>query len=396
MPAAETSQGISWDRLELPATPVANLSAYIHIPFCAARCGYCDFNTYTNLHFGAGASAAVFDQRLVAEMDLLAQHLRLDQPLSTVFFGGGTPTILPATTLVAIYQALCERFGGVRGEVTTEANPETVTQEDIDTLAAGGFTRISFGMQSARQHVLTRLDRKHTPGKVAEVTRWARQAGLDYSLDLIYGTSGESREDWRISLETAISYQPGHISAYGLTIEPGTAMGAQLRRGQISAPDPDVLADKYELADEILNAAGYRWYEVSNWALPGKESQHNRAYWTNANWWGFGPGAHSHISGVRAWNIKHPVAYSRALAASNFPIADWEVLSQREREEEAIMLGIRLREGIGRPQHVPDNVLADLITDGLIEAKMAREGRICLTRRGRLLADRVIAALWED
>lgn len=379
---------------ELELAPVEDISAYVHVPFCSVRCGYCDFNTYTNLDFGDGASADRFADTLIREVELVADTVTATRPLRTVFFGGGTPTMLAARDLAAILAALTDAFGSPTGEVTIEANPETLTARVLEDLAQAGFTRFSFGMQSAREHVLAALDRQHTPGQVREVTRWARELGVDYSLDLIYGAPGESMEDWRASLDAAIELEPGHISAYGLTIEQGTKMGARLRRGEIAEPDPDLLAAKYELADDVLACAGYIWYEVSNWAKPGKESQHNRAYWTNSNWWGFGPGAHSHIAGQRMWNVKHPVAYAGKLAAGTLPIAGLETLTAVERREEDIMLGIRLREGIPVGKTSTD-VVAGLIADELIDAAAALSGRIKLTRRGRLLADTVIRTLWE-
>ncbi|AZR06201.1 coproporphyrinogen III oxidase [Trueperella pyogenes] len=379
---------------ELELAPVEDFSAYVHVPFCSVRCGYCDFNTYTNLDFGDGASADRFAGTLIREVELVADMVTATRPLRTVFFGGGTPTMLAARDLAAILAALTDAFGSPTGEVTTEANPETLTARVLEDLAQAGFTRFSFGMQSAREHVLEALDRQHTPGQVREVTRWARELGVDYSLDLIYGAPGESMEDWRASLDAAIELEPGHISAYGLTIEQGTKMGARLRRGEIAEPDPDLLAAKYELADDVLARAGYTWYEVSNWAKPGKESQHNRAYWTNSNWWGFGPGAHSHIAGQRMWNVKHPVAYAGKLAAGTLPIAGLETLTAVERREEDIMLGIRLREGIP-VGNTPTDVVAGLIADELIDAAASLSGRIKLTRRGRLLADTVIRTLWE-
>ncbi|WP_461005332.1 radical SAM family heme chaperone HemW [Trueperella pyogenes] len=379
---------------ELELAPVEDFSAYVHVPFCSVRCGYCDFNTYTNLDFGDGASADRFAGTLIREVELVADMVTATRPLRTVFFGGGTPTMLAARDLAAILAALTDAFGSPTGEVTIEANPETLTARVLEDLAQAGFTRFSFGMQSAREHVLEALDRQHTPGQVREVTRWARELGVDYSLDLIYGAPGESMEDWRASLDAAIELEPGHISAYGLTIEQGTKMGARLRRGEIAEPDPDLLAAKYELADDVLARAGYTWYEVSNWAKPGKESQHNRAYWTNSNWWGFGPGAHSHIAGQRMWNVKHPVAYAGKLAAGTLPIAGLETLTAVERREEDIMLGIRLREGIP-VGNTPTDVVAGLIADELIDAAAALSGRIKLTRRGRLLADTVIRTLWE-
>ncbi len=377
------------------AGPVNDLSAYVHIPFCSVRCGYCDFNTYTNVDFGGGASANRFAATIVREIEMAGQILEPAAPLETVFFGGGTPTLLPATDLTLILEALGATFGAPTGEVTTEANPESVTKADLAALQAAGFTRVSFGMQSARPHVLEVLDRLHTPGQVDAVTHWARELDLEFSVDLIYGAPGESLEDWQASLEAAIALEPGHISAYGLTIEEGTKMGAQVRRGELPEPDPDELAAKYEMADEALSAAGYEWYEVSNWAKPGKESQHNRAYWTNANWWGFGPGAHSHIDGSRFWNIKHPIAYTGKLEGGDFPIGGGEALSDIERAEEDIMLGIRLSDGILVPDHTPSDVIASLIADELIDGRAALTGRIRLTRRGRLLADTVIRTLWD-
>ncbi|MDP9805617.1 oxygen-independent coproporphyrinogen-3 oxidase [Trueperella bonasi] len=375
---------------------VEDFSAYVHIPFCSVRCGYCDFNTYTNLDFGGGASANQFAKTIVREIEKAGQILRPATPLKTVFFGGGTPTMLPAADLALILGALGATFGEPIGEVTTEANPDTVTKADLAALQEAGFTRFSFGMQSARAHVLEVLDRSHTPGQVENVTRWARELGLDFSVDIIYGAPGESLDDWRASVETAISLDPEHISAYGLTIEQGTKMGAQVSRGELPEPDPDDLAEKYELADDLFSAAGYEWYEVSNWAKPGRQSQHNRAYWRNANWWGFGPGAHSHVDGSRFWNVKHPVAYTGKLENGEFAIGGGETLSAQERLEEDIMLGIRLREGILVPDHTPGQVVASLIADELIDGRAALAGRIRLTRRGRLLADTVIRALWNS
>ncbi len=375
--------------------PVNNYSAYVHIPFCSVRCGYCDFNTYTNFDFGGGASASRFSETIVREIELAADILRPSTPLNTVFFGGGTPTMLPPADLALILEQIGRAFGAPTGEVTTEANPESVTKADLAALQEAGFTRVSFGMQSARPHVLEVLDRLHTPGQVENVTRWARELGLEYSVDLIYGAPGESLDDWQASLDSAVALEPGHISAYGLTIEEGTKMGAQVRRGELCEPDPDVLATKYKMTDDTLSAAGYEWYEVSNWSKPGKESQHNRAYWTNANWWGFGPGAHSHIEGSRFWNLKHPIAYTGKLEAGELPIGGGEALSESERAEEDIMLGIRLREGILIPNHTPAGVIGSLIADELIDGRDALAGRIRLTRRGRLLADTVIRTLWD-
>ena len=387
---------------QLPAFGLPNpdvtsgFGAYVHIPFCRVRCGYCDFNTYTNTAFGPGAKVSDYQESVAREIELSSHQLTAggDPSLTSIFFGGGTPTMLNATQLVAILRKLRETFGVVNGaEITTEANPESVNRDALETLKNGGFTRFSFGMQSAVSHVLDTLERQHTPGQVREVTRWARQVGLDYSVDLIYGAPGESLDDWQRSLDAAIALEPGHISAYGLTIEPGTAMGRKVRKGELPETDPDEMATKYEMAEAALNAAGYSWYEVSNWAKPGKESRHNLAYWRNTNWWGYGPGAHSHINGSRFWNVKHPGAYAKHLAAGTIPAAEIEHLTDAERREEAIMLGVRVAEGIAVPDVEP-HVVDGLISDGLIEPGEALRGRIVLTLRGRLLADTVIRALW--
>ncbi len=385
----------------------AGLSAYVHIPFCTVRCGYCDFNTYTNLDFGPGAGLSDFPDSLEREIELSEQVLsgvKGKPQLKSVFFGGGTPTMLDAAQLVAVLRRLDEAFGLEGGaEVTTEANPETVTAQSLTELATGGFTRVSFGMQSAVPEVLRTLDRQHRPAQVPRAVGWAREAGLDVSLDLIYGAPGETDEQWRASLQTAIGMSPDHISAYALTVESGTKMGAQVRRGELTLPDPDVQADRYEMANSLLEAAGYHWYEISNWAKPGHECQHNLMYWRGGDWWGYGPGAHSHIQGTRFWNVKHPLAYARRVGAGSetahgpqSPAAGREVLSASERAEEEIMLGIRLAQGIRVPEHTDSRIIAGFIADGLVEASQALQGRLVLTLKGRLLADTVTRELWHD
>ena len=280
-------------------------AAYVHIPFCAVRCGYCDFNTYTNLRMGPGASVDDFPGSLAGEIALSRRVLRGEgRLLDTAFFGGGTPTMLDPGQLGGVLAALDSAFGLRAGaEVTTEANPESVSRDSLLRLADAGFTRVSFGMQSAVGSVLAALDRRHTPGQVERAVAWARQAGLDVSVDLIYGAPGETMGQWRRSVDAALALEPDHVSAYALTVEPGTRMGAQAARGRIRLPDPDELADKYEAADEALTASGYRWYEISNWARPGRECRHNAVYWRSGNWWGYGPGAHSHVNGTRFWNV---------------------------------------------------------------------------------------------
>ena len=379
-------------------------AAYVHIPFCAVRCGYCDFNTYTNLHLPGGGAAANFADTIIREIALSASSLEVSHSekilLSSVFFGGGTPTMLPAADLVKILQQLQRAFGIAPGaEITTEANPESVTPQALRALKAGGFTRISFGMQSAMPEVLARLERAHTPGQVQRAMASAKELGFDTSLDLIYGAPGESRSDWERSLEAAIALQPDHISAYALTLEPHVPMARRIARGELPEIAPDEQAEKYERADAVLSAAGYEWYEISNWARPGHESRHNLTYWHEGNWWGYGPGAHSHIDGKRWWNLKHPAAYARALESGKLPVEDSEQLSAAEIREEQIMLGIRLREGIAVPSGVTPTTVTRLIADGLLDPVAAagacgKAPRLKLTLRGRLLADVVTRELW--
>jgi oxygen-independent coproporphyrinogen-3 oxidase len=322
------------------------------------------------------------------------------RPLSTVFFGGGTPTLLPAEDLARILTAAIAEWGLEDGaEVTTEANPDSVTPESLALLKAAGFTRVSFGMQSAVPHVLKVLDRTHTPSRVPQVVQWAREAGLAVSLDLIYGTPGESLDDWRYSLETALSYQPDHISAYALIVEDGTKLAAQIRRGEVPGIDDDDHADKYELADQLIGKAGLSWYEVSNWArTPGQACRHNLAYWRGDDWWGIGPGAHSHVGGVRWWNVKHPTAYAGRLAQGLSPAAGRETLDAETRDMERVMLEARLVSGLAVATlgESGRHAVAGLMAEGLVDAPAAIKGTLVLTLKGRLLADAVVRRILPD
>ncbi|MBG6182707.1 oxygen-independent coproporphyrinogen-3 oxidase [Arthrobacter sp. CAN_A214] len=381
-----------------------NFGLYVHIPFCAVRCGYCDFNTYTATELGGGASQDEYAGTARQELTFAAGALSASgvprRPMSTVFFGGGTPTLLPARDLAGILASAVELWGLVPGaEVTTEANPDSVTEESLQVLAAAGFTRVSFGMQSAVPHVLQVLDRTHSPERVPQAVEWARRAGLKVSIDLIYGTPGESMTDWRTSLETALSYGPDHVSAYALIIEEGTKLAGRIRRGEVPAIDDDDHADKYAVADEKLGAGGLHWYEVSNWALSvDDQCRHNLAYWKGDDWWGIGPGAHSHVGGVRWWNAKHPRAYAAALDAGSSPAAGREVLSARDRYVEDVMLRVRLREGLPTATLEPEGrrAVAGLIADRLVEPVDAFRGLVRLTDGGRLLADAVVRRLLPD
>jgi oxygen-independent coproporphyrinogen-3 oxidase len=409
---------------------------YLHVPFCIKRCGYCDFNTYTAVDMGGGASRGNYANMAIQEMRLVKQwqydHGIMEPAASTVFFGGGTPTILPARDLVAMLDAVNQLWGlAPDAEITTEANPDTVNDEYLQELADGGFTRISFGMQSAVPHVLKTLDRTHTPANVLSGIKAADASGLRSSVDLIYGTPGESLGDWRYSVKTAVDLGVNHISAYALTLEPTTKMGRQVANGSLPHPDDDDEAIKYEIADDLFREAGLEWYEISNWARPGYESQHNIGYWRNVDWAGIGPGAHSHYNrlsdqrltsgqsmndasdvradagldianhaaGIRAWDLRHPKHWAEAINASSVPWQDDEIITHDENLEEIIMLGLRLREGLdlnrvatalGRA--IPISPIKRLRDEGLVTMSA---NRIIATRRGRLLNDAVIQRLFE-
>lgn len=377
--------------------------AYLHIPFCRVRCGYCDFNTYTATELD-GVSQAGYADALVREIRLSSSVLSAakstSRALKTVFFGGGTPTQLPAAELVRMLKALRDEFGIVsRAEITTEANPDNVNHSYLSELVDGGFTRISFGMQSAVKSVLKTLERTHQPENVPTAITAAKSAGLSVSVDLIYGAPNETLEQWRQSLVAAIAMEPDHISAYSLIVEEGTKLARQIRTGELPEPDEDLQADKYELAEQMLSDAGYRWYEVSNWSK-GEEfaSQHNLAYWQGQDWWGYGPGAHSHFGGVRWWNVKHPSAYAGKLAAEQTPAAGREILSDATRLEERILLEIRIRSGLlvevaKHANEKASNFIAGFIADGLVEPAEALRGSLVLTLKGRLLADSLVRQL---
>ncbi|MBW3091492.1 coproporphyrinogen III oxidase [Bifidobacterium sp. 82T10] len=417
------------------------LEVYVHVPFCMRRCGYCDFNTYTAVDLGAGASRGNYANMVVREMELTRQwqldHGIEEPTADTVFFGGGTPTILSADDLVAMLDAIRRIWGIAPGaEITTEANPDTVNEYYINRLAEGGFTRISFGMQSAVPHVLRTLDRTHTPANVAAGVEAANKAGLRSSVDLIYGAPGESLDDWRTSVRTAIDLGVNHISAYALTVEPTTKMGRQIAAGTLPKPDDDDEAAKYEIADDLFTAAGLEWYEVSNWARPGYESRHNLGYWRNVDWAGLGPGAHSHynhaaaaetadvedapdafdtakqVHGLRSWDIAHPRLWGTAINESRVPWGGSETITPGENLEELIMLGLRLREGLDLNRinqavaeaesngetapfrQIDPAELRPMIDDGLIVVD-ADSHRVVPTRKGRLLNDAVIERFFD-
>jgi len=395
----------------LPESALAHVGArgfgfYVHVPFCTVRCGYCDFNTYTAEELGPaggapGASRTTYAEAAIAEVRRARRVLGdADVPVQTVFFGGGTPTLLSPADLGAVVAAIAGEFGlADDAEVTTEANPDSVALWDLEALRAAGFTRVSFGMQSAVDHVLRVLDRTHDPLRVPAVVDWARQAGFapsqggSVSLDLIYGTPGESRADWAISVDAALACRPDHVSAYSLIVEEGTALARRVKRGELPMPDEDDLADKYVMVDDRLAAAGMEWYEVSNWARDeASRCRHNLLYWTGGDWWGVGPGAHSHVGGVRWWNVKHPAAYADRLAAEVSPAQAREVLDDESRRMERVLLELRLRDGLPVDVLDPDGraAVAALVERGLL---VVQQGRLVLTRHGRLLADAVVRDL---
>ena len=373
------------------------LGLYVHVPWCAARCGYCDFNTYVPRD---GEDTGWFAAAARAELELARRTLGADAgPLATVFIGGGTPTLLGAQELVAVLDSAEEILGLAPGaEVTVEANPETVDAAKLSALREGGVTRVSLGMQSAAAHVLATLDRLHSPGRAVDAAREARAAGFEHvSLDLIYGTPGETAADWDASLDAALSAGPDHVSAYALTVEAGTRLHAQVRRGDLPAPDGDVLAERYEAADDRFSAAGLHWYEVSNWAASNAaRCHHNLGYWRGSDWWGVGPGAHSHVDGRRWWNVRLPDTWRRRLEQGDSPVAGEEALDAATRRFERIMLEVRLSDGLdlgvlatgdgGGPE-----AARALEREGLLVTN--GDGRARLTRPGRLRADHVVRVL---
>ncbi|MFC4942166.1 radical SAM family heme chaperone HemW [Pseudonocardia sp. GCM10023141] len=379
-------------------SPVPPFGIYVHVPFCAARCGYCDFNTYTASELdGSGASPEGWLAAVHRELELAAATVGA-RPVDTVFVGGGTPSLMGAARLGEVLGAVRDTFGLAPGaEVTTESNPESTSPEFFDGLLAAGFTRISLGMQSAAPHVLRVLERRHTPGRAVAAAHEARAAGFEHlNLDLIYSTPGETDDDLRASLDAVLGAGVDHVSAYALIVEDGTALARRVARGELPAPDDDVAAARYEMIDERLTAAGLGWYEVSNWAASDAAAcRHNLGYWLDGDWWGLGPGAHSHLAGARWWNVKHPARYATLLAEGNTPEAGREELTESERHTERVMLRLRLASGL--PVDLLDEpgraAAATAAGDGLLDPAALAGGVAVLTLRGRLLADGVVQAL---
>ena len=376
---------------------LGTLAFYVHIPYCVRRCGYCDFNTYTPSELSISSDLT---QTSKSYIDLLIREIEFARETSdatsvpSIFFGGGTPTLMSPDDLGRVIQSIRSRFEFTPDiEITTEANPDTVTKEKLAQLRSAGFNRISFGMQSSIPHVLKVLDRTHNPENVFAATEWAREVGFEeISVDLIYGTPGESMADWESSIDTALSLPITHVSAYALIVEDGTKVGAQVKRGDVVMPDDDQTADKYLLADAKFSAAGFDWYELSNWSKPGSQSRHNLAYWYGNNWWGAGAGAHSHIDGRRFWNVKHPATYTQKVLESGNPMLEQEILTPLQKREEKILLEIRLSSGIALADLSAGEIerLSEFLGEGFLRRDSWDSGRVVLSNTGRLIADRIV------
>lgn len=378
----------------IEARPNAMHGVYVHVPYCATRCGYCDFNTYTPREIDLAASD--YARIAIAEIEMAGQLWR-PATIDTVFIGGGTPTLLASSDVAAIIAAIDDTFTrAADAEVTIEANPDSVTLESLAQVRAAGVTRVSFGVQSLAEHVLATLDRTHTPGRALEAIAQARQVGFEHvSADLIYATPGETDEDLTMSVRAVLDAGVDHLSAYSLIIEPGTRMAQQVSRGEIAAPDDDIAADRYAIIDRLAREHGMQWYEVSNWSKPGGECRHNLGYWRGGDWWAIGPGAHGYLEGqpgMRWWNVKHPRAHADAISAGQPPIGGWEDIDEPTRILESVMLRLRLREGIELAllPATAEPVLQHYVTRGMLAVE---SGRVRLTDAGRLLADACVRDL---
>ena len=375
-----------------------NLAFYIHIPYCVKRCGYCDFNTYTpselKITEGLAQISNSYIDLLVMEIKAAKVQVGQSANVPSIFFGGGTPSLMQPDDIGRVISTIKSEFILLPdAEITMECNPDTVTKESLAAFRAIGVNRVSFGMQSAVKHVLATLDRTHNPENLLQVTTWAQEVGFsEISVDLIYGTPGESLADWQTSIDAALALPITHISAYALIVEEGTKLAAQIKRGEVAQVDDDLTAEKYLVADKAFTAAGFEWYELSNWAKSGSLSKHNLAYWLGDNWWGAGPGAHSHLNGKRFWNVKHPNLYKERVLANQSPVADSEVLEELQIESERLMLSLRLPSGVDK-QSLNELQLAELssyVESGHLDQANWNQGRATLTLDGRLIADRIL------
>jgi oxygen-independent coproporphyrinogen-3 oxidase len=375
-----------------------NLAFYIHIPYCVKRCGYCDFNTYTpselKITEGLAQISNSYIDLLLMEIKAAKSQVSQSANVPSIFFGGGTPSLMQPDDIGRVISTIKSEFTLLPdAEITMECNPDTVTKEGLAAFRAVGVNRVSFGMQSAVKHVLATLDRTHNPENLLQATTWAKEVGFsEISVDLIYGTPGESLADWQTSIDAALTLPITHISAYALIIEEGTKLAAQIKRGEVAPVNDDLTAEKYLVADKAFTAAGYEWYELSNWAKSGSLSKHNLAYWLGDNWWGAGPGAHSHLNGKRFWNVKHPNLYKERVLANQSPVADSEALDESQIESERLMLSLRLPSGLDK-KSLNELQLAELssyVQSGHLDQANWNQGRATLTLDGRLIADRIL------
>ena len=375
-----------------------NLAFYIHIPYCVKRCGYCDFNTYTpselKITEGLAQISNSYIDLLLMEIKAAKSQVSQSANVPSIFFGGGTPSLMQPDDIGRVISTIKSEFTlQSDAEITMECNPDTVTKESLAAFRAVGVNRVSFGMQSAVKHVLATLDRTHNPENLLQATTWAKEVGFsEISVDLIYGTPGESLSDWQTSIDAALTLPITHISAYALIIEEGTKLAAQIKRGEVAQVDDDLTAEKYLVADKAFTAAGFEWYELSNWAKSGSLSKHNLAYWSGDNWWGAGPGAHSHLNGKRFWNVKHPNLYKERVLANQSPVADSEALDELQIESERLMLSLRLPSGLDK-KSLNELQLAELssyVQSGHLDQANWNQGRATLTLDGRLIADRIL------
>jgi len=375
-----------------------NLAFYIHIPYCVKRCGYCDFNTYTpaelKISTGLEQISNSYIDLLLQEIDSVREQIVGEITVPSIFFGGGTPSLMQPNDIGRVISKIKNEFDlPLNSEITLECNPDTVTKDSLENFKKVGINRVSFGMQSAVPHVLATLDRTHKPENLAQATTWANEVGIsEISVDLIYGTPGESITDWQTSIDSALALPITHISAYALIIEEGTKLAAQIKRGEVPEVDDDLVADKYLIADKAFKEAGFEWYELSNWSKPGSESKHNMAYWNGDNWWGAGPGAHSHLDGKRFWNVKHPNLYKERIQNKQSAVADSEVLKKDQIESERLMLLLRLPSGIEKQtlNQIQLSELSEFVESGHLDRANWNQGRASLTLNGRLIADRIL------
>lgn len=366
-------------------------SVYIHVPYCKKRCGYCDFNTYTPNELDVNDQIETWAIATVKEIEFAKKILKKDLVIDTIFIGGGTPSLLTDKELSYLFDGLKANFNFAKEvEITLEANPDDINDEKITSWIDNKINRISIGMQSSSKKVLQILDRTHDISNIEKSARLLKKHGLtNFSFDLIYGTPGESMNEFQESIEFALSLYPTHLSAYSLVIEPGTKMDNDLKINKIQNVNDDRAADKYLLADEILEKHGFSWYEISNWSLNNLYSRHNLNYWKNNNWWGFGPGAHSHIEGYRWWNLKLPNQWRERLEKKQSPAKGREVLTNEQKISEEIMLSLRLNTGLDSRKFSSASI-DNLLKNDLIYFV---GNNFVLTKKGRLLADQVFMQL---